>query len=398
MNENYQRYLELIENFYQSKNNYLEGNDKHLKCDGCKTDKIYVESEKQIILSCGDHGKCGKKIEIILPKYIYKDKEIELLKSELEKVIDWDVINKYIKVDSKILNDNRELIENNNKNILEIKQKYYEIYRKNNVRIIDDKYKQILKLKEEVEDIRIKLKDISLSLDEKKILRNNYIQKNQEINDNYSDIKENINNIKAYFIESEPSIKIGNLDIVDTKRKKKSKNKISLENFSVGMDVEYNFRNKKYIGKIIKIDPEIKNKVLVKIGSKEKLISISKLNIISKKEVSLEKTVKEPVVEEPVEDKPADKKPADEEPVEDKPADEPIEDPAKESVKEEPVKEEEPVNILYNFKEDMIVSFTSKGKSFKGRVVGINEDKQKVKIKVGKKETLVPPKMLTIIK
>ena len=32
MSENYQRYLELIENFYQSKNHYL-GMIKHKKCD-----------------------------------------------------------------------------------------------------------------------------------------------------------------------------------------------------------------------------------------------------------------------------------------------------------------------------------------------------------------------------
>ena len=47
MDENYQRYLELIENFYQSKNHYLGNKDKHLKCDGCKTDKQFIESQKE---------------------------------------------------------------------------------------------------------------------------------------------------------------------------------------------------------------------------------------------------------------------------------------------------------------------------------------------------------------
>ena len=173
MDENYQRYLELIENFYQSKNYYLSGGDKFSKCYDCDKDKSYYESQKEIVLTCGDTGKCGKKIEIILPKYIYKDNEIELLKSELEKVIDWDIINKYIKVDSEILENNRELIENNNKQIQEIKQKYFEIYRKNNVHIIDEKYKTILKFKEEINEIKDKLNDISLSIDEKKLLRQN---------------------------------------------------------------------------------------------------------------------------------------------------------------------------------------------------------------------------------
>ena len=33
MDENYQRYLELIENFYRSKNYYLSGGDKFSKCN-----------------------------------------------------------------------------------------------------------------------------------------------------------------------------------------------------------------------------------------------------------------------------------------------------------------------------------------------------------------------------
>ena len=224
MNENYQKYLELIENFYQSKNNYQTKQEKFLKCNGCDKDKDYIENQKEIVLSCGDKGKCGKKIEIVLPKYVYKDKEISLLKTELEKVINWDVISQYIKVDEKFLNDNKELIEKNNKQIHEIRNKYYEVYRKTNVQIINDNYKEILTLKEEIKDIRSKLNDISLSLEAKKTLRQEYIKKNTIINSIYSDIKDNMNNIKEYFIESEPIIKIDKFDIVEITKKKKKRN------------------------------------------------------------------------------------------------------------------------------------------------------------------------------
>ena len=81
MNENYQRYLELIENFYQSKNNYLGNKDKHSKCDGCETNIQFVESQKEIILNCGDTGKCGKKIEIIFRS------PVRLIKVTIWKVI-----------------------------------------------------------------------------------------------------------------------------------------------------------------------------------------------------------------------------------------------------------------------------------------------------------------------
>ena len=78
--EKYKDYLELIENFYMSKNFYDTKQDKYTVCNGCSKQKIYIEDgeKRTIILNCGDKGKCGNKIEIVLPKYIYKDKEITI--------------------------------------------------------------------------------------------------------------------------------------------------------------------------------------------------------------------------------------------------------------------------------------------------------------------------------
>ena len=404
MDENYQRYLELIENFYQSKNNYQTKKDRYLKCDGCEKDKIYIESEKEIILSCGDNGKCGKKIEIVLPKYIYKDKEIHLLKSELEKAINWDVINQYIKVDAKILDDNRELIEGHNKQILEIRNKYYEVYKKNNVQIINDKYKEILKLKEEIQGVREKLNDISLSSEEKKLLRIEYIDKNTQINSIYSDIKENKDNIKEYFIESEPIIKIGKLDIVEVyKKKKKKKIKKNLSDFKVGMIVEFTEKNDKYKGEIVNIDPSLKTKVEVNVSGKKIKVPISRLTIIkesdkegvkksAKKEVEkpVKKEVEKPIeVEEPVVEEPEVEKPAEEE-VKEEEVEKPVEEEPEVELKEveKPVEEEVEVEDVEEGK--LIIGSKvkwedSNGKVLKGVVEKETASSYKICCKPGKK-------------
>ena len=337
MDENYQRYLELIENFYQSKNHYLGNKDKHLKCDGCKTDKQFIESQKEIILSCGDTGKCGKKIEIILPKYIYKDREIYLLKSNLEEAIDWDIINKYIKVDSKLLEDNKELIESNNKQITEIKQKYYEVYKKINVQLINEKYSEIIKLKAEIKEIRENLLDISLSSEQKKVLRTNYIEKNNNINQLYLEIRENNDGIKEYFMESEPAIKIGKLDIISTqkqkKKKKEVKKKLTFDDLKVGMRISYIKKDKEYKGTIINMDPKENKKVMIKFDGrdKEQLIRISALTIIKDKEEKVKDVKEEKVEDVKVED-------VKEEKVEDV-KEEKVEEEKEEKVEEEKVEE-----------------------------------------------------------
>jgi hypothetical protein len=378
MDENYQRYLELIENFYQSKNHYLGNKDKHLKCDDCKTDKQFIESQKEIILSCGDTGKCGKKIEIILPKYIYKDREIDLLKSNLEEAIDWDIINKYIKVDSKLLEDNKELIESNNKQITEIKQKYYEVYKKINVQLINEKYSEIIKLKAEIKDIRENLLDISLSSEQKKVLRTNYIEKNNNINQLYLEIRENNDDIKEYFMESEPAIKIGKLDIISTQKQKKKKKKkdvkkkLTFDDLKVGMRISYMNKDKEYKGTIINMDPKENKKVMIKFDgkTKEQLIRISGLTIIKEEKVEEEKVEEEKVEEEKVEEEKVE-----EEKVED------VKEEKVEEEKEEKVEEEKSQKIEIGSK----VKWEDKGKSLTGIVEKETASNYKICCKPGKK-------------
>ena len=380
MDENYQRYLELIENYYQSKNHYLGNKDKHLKCDDCKTDKQFIESQKEIILSCGDTGKCGKKIEIILPKYIYKDREIDLLKSNLEEAIDWDIINKYIKVDSKLLEDNKELIESNNKQITEIKQKYYEVYKKINVQLINEKYSEIIKLKAEIKDIRENLLDISLSSEQKKVLRTNYIEKNNNINQLYLEIRENNDDIKEYFMESEPAIKIGKLDIISTQKQKKKKKKkdvkkkLTFDDLKVGMRISYMNKDKEYKGTIINMDPKENKKVMIKFDgkTKEQLIRISGLTIIKEEKVEEEK-----VEEEKVEDVKEEKEKVED--VKEEKVEEGVEEGVEE-VKDPDKKEEKSQKIEIGSK----VKWEDKGKLLTGTVEKETASNYKICCKPGK--------------
>ena len=265
-------------------------------------------------------------------------------------------------MDEKFLNDNKELIEKNNKQIHEIRNKYYEVYRKTNVQIINDNYKEILTLKEEIKDIRSKLNDISLSLEAKKTLRQEYIKKNTIINSIYSDIKDNMNNIKEYFIESEPIIKIDKFDIVEItkKKKKKAKKKLSLDDFKLGMVVEFETKGDKKRGVIVDIKPELKTKVVVEYDSIKRNIPISKITIIEQP-VEQSKKEEEPK-EEPKEEEPKEEEPKEEEPKE---ADEP--------------KEEQKISEGSN------VTWSDKGKILKGVVEKETANSYKICCKPGKK-------------
>ena len=69
------------------------------------------------------------------------------------------------------------------------------------------------------------LNDISLSIEEKKIIRQNYIEHIKNIKQLYSEIKENIDGVKEYYLEEEPDIILDNLDFIEEDKKKPVKKK-----------------------------------------------------------------------------------------------------------------------------------------------------------------------------
>ena len=102
-------YLDLISIFYNEKHLYLT-DKKHKQCNDCPDHKTFFESPDEIIFNCGDtpDSKCGDRIRITLP--IYKsDKDLLHFKNSLENSINWEVIGKYIDVDSKDKENNIEL-------------------------------------------------------------------------------------------------------------------------------------------------------------------------------------------------------------------------------------------------------------------------------------------------
>ena len=69
-------YLEHIALFHSENQKYLDQKIP-VKCNGCHTEKQYKQSQKELIISCGDEKNkdCGIQFKIKLPSYIHKDEE-----------------------------------------------------------------------------------------------------------------------------------------------------------------------------------------------------------------------------------------------------------------------------------------------------------------------------------
>ena len=91
-------YLTSLGIFYDEKVKFLSKKDNLLKCKDCDLDKQFIEEHDKITLTCGktDKTNCGIQITIEFPLYIDHEQEISKIKEELEKDINWEVINKLI--------------------------------------------------------------------------------------------------------------------------------------------------------------------------------------------------------------------------------------------------------------------------------------------------------------
>ena len=93
-------YFDTLESFYNEKLKFLTKKDKYTQCNACPENKEFVETNNELIISCGsdDNSSCGKQIQIVLPEYIHYSSKLDELEKELEQEINWDVINKYTDV------------------------------------------------------------------------------------------------------------------------------------------------------------------------------------------------------------------------------------------------------------------------------------------------------------
>ena len=292
-------YLDLLKVYYNEKQLFLT-KGKHKKCSECEHDKQFIETGAELIFSCGDvksdKSKCGNKIRIELPIYT-SEKDLIYFKNSLQKTINWEVIDKYIDVNSKGKDDNIALKKKYDDELKSIKGLFNK-YNLKNTELIKDNYKKITKLKNES---KIILTEMKLIENEPKIplLKKQYIENLNNIQTLNSEIRDLNNNIEYYFMTDEPKLPAKGYKH-DSPLNKKDKDKVEVidDTFKEGDEVKWMSGKKELTGKIDNIT------------SKSYMICCKpdgKMYRVKKELVSLNKEEPVETVEEPQADAPAEK-------------------------------------------------------------------------------------------
>ena len=224
-------YLESISIFYDEKLKFLSTKDNFLRCKGCTTTKEFKEEYDIISLSCGgkDSDKdCGMKIIIKFPKYVHYEKDMELLKNELEAGLNLEKINEYMDVSESIEKDNRKRkkIEEEMKKIT---NEFYKINVQNKKKDIENFYRSRVEKTKRCREI---LKDINnFEESQKVLLRKEYVSLVKRLNEEYIDIKNLIESFQPYHMIKKPEVTLMNkLDSEKKKIIKKRKKTTDKEN------------------------------------------------------------------------------------------------------------------------------------------------------------------------
>ena len=207
--------------FHKDRMDYLSAKEKYSKCPPCESTKQFIESENQLIYSCGEEkGKCSEQFTIQLPEYIHSMNRKKILQEEIHgsmddynpDIHDLSYINQTI-VDPYILDKPGMKVRDNSK----------EEYSKK-VDDINEKYKQTNKLKEIYKDgikyhkqkikriveqkkIIAQLHDESLSTNERKELLTNYIALGKDILVDYVEIQESLQQpLQMFLVEEKPDV------------------------------------------------------------------------------------------------------------------------------------------------------------------------------------------------
>ena len=274
-------YLEGISIFYDEKLKFLSTKDNFLRCKKCPTTKIFKEEYDEISLSCGgkDSSDCGLKISIKFPKYLHYEKDMNLLKNELEAGLNLEKINEYMDVSDNIKKEKqkRKQIEEKMKDITD---KFYKINVQNKKKDIENFYRSRVEKTKRCREI---LKDINKFEErDKVIVRNEYISLIKKLNEEYIKIKGLVETFQPFFMVKKPEVSLlMKVESEKKKIKKKTKKKPTKETgpkFNKGDLVHWDtkdgimsgfVKNEKEMGGMIKI-----------INEKSKTFYVPKGNII----------------------------------------------------------------------------------------------------------------------
>lgn len=218
-------YLECIGLFYDEKLKFLSAQDKYISCKGCPSTKQFKETYEEISLTCGDTGKeCGMKINIKFPKYLNYSNGLEELKNKMEEGINLNVLNKYIDQEGKLTKEETR-IKKLEAEIDNIKKRVYEINIENKKERIQKFYNKRVEKTSKCDRLFKNLKGDSLPESSKEILRKEYVTLIRELNDDYIEVKEFIDNINPYLEMEEAVVTICDISGIDGESKKKKTRK-----------------------------------------------------------------------------------------------------------------------------------------------------------------------------
>lgn len=284
-------YLESIGIFYDEKLKFLSTKDNFLRCKECPTKKVFKESFDEVSLSCGgkdSDDKCGMKIIIKFPKYIHYEKDIELLKNELEAGLNLEKINEFIDVSESIEKDTRKRKEIKDK-IDEITTKFYKINILEKKNDIQNFYRSRVEKTKRCREI---LRDINkFEESEKILLRKEYVSIIKNLNNEYNEIKELVDTFQPFHMVKKPEVTLlSNIESEKKKLKKKPKKEKGLK-LKVGEIVHWDGEDDMIVSGFVKSGKEMNGMIKV-------VDEVGKIFYIPKDKIKLGEHEPEPQMEE----------------------------------------------------------------------------------------------------
>ena len=218
-------YLQTLEIFHDEKMKFLKQKDKYIKCRGCENKKIFTETDEKLEMTCGStSGECGPQIIIELPKYIHYKNRIKELKESIDAKYNWEELKKFLDV-KKELSETLENQETINEEIKRIEKLYYQENIEIKKKEIQVFYEKTVRKTKRCKEIEKELNSLDTNNSRKIELRKEYVNNVQEMNEDYIQTKELIEDINPYSIDEEPKIKIKSENYLYEKKNVKNPDK-----------------------------------------------------------------------------------------------------------------------------------------------------------------------------
>ena len=214
-------YLQKLDIFYDQKMKYLSKKEKYIRCNDCDDKKEFHEEKDKLILSCGsDKGECGPQIIIKLPKYIHYETKLDELRASIENEYNWEALQNYLEVSDKV-EESKENKKKITEEIIRIESMFFKKNMEMKQKQLQSFYDQRIRKTKKCKEMEKELGKEGLTEEQKKEFRQEYIRNVQEMNTEYGEIKELMEDINPFLTEEEPEVIIKHENYEYTKEKKK---------------------------------------------------------------------------------------------------------------------------------------------------------------------------------